>query len=46
MSKDGSVIDDSDTDALWLYDTYNDEFIEKIFEHQDMMLVDLLFQKI
>ena len=33
VAKDGSVIDDSDTDALWLYDTYNDEFIEKIFEH-------------
>ena len=33
VAKDGTVIDDSDTDALWLYDAYNDEFVEKIYEN-------------
>ena len=33
VGSDGSIIDDSDTDALWLYDTYEDKFIEKVFEH-------------
>ena len=33
VAKDGTVLDDSDTDALWLYDAYNDEFVEKIYQH-------------
>ena len=33
VAKDGTVIDDSNTDALWLYDAYEDKFVEKIFEH-------------
>ena len=32
VAKDGTVIDDSNTDALWLYDAYEDKFIEKIYE--------------
>ena len=33
VAKDGTVIDDSDTDALWLYDAYEDKFVEKIYEN-------------
>ena len=33
VAADGSIIDDSDTDALWLYDAYEDKFIEKIYEN-------------
>ena len=33
VAKNGTVIDDSNTDAMWLYDAYNDEFVEKVFEH-------------
>ena len=33
VAKDGTVIDDSNTDALWLYDTYEDKFVEKIYEN-------------
>ena len=35
VAKDGTVIDDSDTDALWLYDAYEDKFVEKIYENPD-----------
>ena len=34
VAKDGTVIDDSDTDAFWLYDAYEDKFIEKIYENE------------
>ena len=34
VAKDGTVIDDSNTDALWLYDAYEDKFIEKIYENE------------
>ena len=44
VSKDGSVIDDSDTDALWLYDTYNDEFIEKIFAARGSFIKENFFK--
>jgi len=33
VAADGTVIDDSDTDALWLYDAYEDKFVEKIYEN-------------
>ena len=33
IAADGTVIDDSNTDALWLYDAYEDKFIEKIYEN-------------
>ena len=33
VAKDGTVIDDSDTDALWLYDAYEDKFVEKVYEN-------------
>ena len=33
VAADGTVIDDSNTDALWLYDSYEDKFIEKIYEN-------------
>ena len=33
VAADGTVIDDSDTDALWLYDAYEDKFIEKVYEN-------------
>tara|TARA_B110000008_G_scaffold252935_1_gene267874 strand:+ start:183 stop:2171 length:1989 start_codon:yes stop_codon:yes gene_type:complete len=33
VDKNGVVLDDSDTDALWLYDTYEDKFVEKIYEN-------------
>ena len=33
VAADGTVIDDSDTDALWLYDAYEDKFIEKIYQN-------------
>ena len=35
VAKDGTVIDDSDTDALWLYDAYEDKFVEKVYENPD-----------
>ena len=31
--RDGTVIDDSDTAAIWLYDAYEDKFIEKIYQN-------------
>ena len=34
VAADGTVIDDSNTDALWLYDSYEDKFIEKIYENE------------
>lgn len=34
VAKDGTVIDDSDTAALWLYDAYEDKFVEKIYENE------------
>ena len=34
VAADGTVIDDSDTDALWLYDAYEDKFVEKIYENR------------
>ena len=37
VAKDGTVIDDSNTDALWLYDAYEDKFVEKIYENPNMM---------
>ena len=33
VAADGTVIDDSDTDALWLYDAYEDKFVEKIYQN-------------
>ena len=33
VAKDGTVIDDSNTAALWLWDSYEDKFIEKIYEN-------------
>ena len=33
VAKDGTVIDDSDTAALWLYDAYEDKFVEKLYEN-------------
>ena len=33
VTKDGVVLDDSDTAALWLYDAYEDKFVEKIYQN-------------
>lgn len=33
VAKDGTVIDDSNTDSLWLYDTYEDKFVKKVYEN-------------
>ena len=33
VDKDGTVIDDSNTEALWLWDSYEDKFVEKIYEN-------------
>lgn len=33
VGANGEIIDDSNTDAIWLYDTYNDEFVEKIYQN-------------
>lgn len=33
VTKDGVVLDDSDTSALWLYDAYEDRFVEKIYQN-------------
>ena len=33
IAKDGTILDNSDTDALWKYDAYKDEFVEKIYSH-------------
>ena len=34
VANDGTIIDNSDTQALWLYDAYEDKFIEKIYENE------------
>ena len=33
VAKDGTVLDDSNTSALWLYDAYEDKFVEKIYQN-------------
>ncbi|MEL0208692.1 MAG: hypothetical protein VW915_07330, partial [Gammaproteobacteria bacterium] len=33
VTKSGEVLDNSDTSALWLYDAYEDKFIEKIYQN-------------
>jgi len=33
VKTDGSVEGNTDTDALWLYDAYEDKFVEKIFQN-------------
>jgi dipeptidyl aminopeptidase/acylaminoacyl peptidase len=33
VDKNGNVLENSDTNALWKYDTYEDKFVEKIFSH-------------
>lgn len=32
VNKDGSVIDESDTASIWLYDAYEDKFVEKVYQ--------------
>ena len=34
VAKDGTVLDDSNTSALWLYDAYEDKFVEKIYQNE------------
>jgi len=33
VTKEGVVLDDSDTNAIWLYDAYEDKFVEKIYQN-------------